>query len=144
MLGGVLGSPHNLMQFGLARNGDPALGGDTVSLPRVQSIRSSRRVGPDGQIVFDLVAEVTQRRTASCADGTFDFFGGATVIIGPRGEVRYVIAKNILNNQRCDQQREFMRGAGQRYWKMREGVITPVRNAFKLLHAPTAPGTPVS
>ncbi|MBF8301339.1 MAG: hypothetical protein HW394_1709, partial [Acidobacteria bacterium] len=144
VLGGVLGSPHNLTKCGLARNGDPALGGDTVSLPRVQSIRSSRRVGPDGQIVFDLVAEVTQRRTARGADGTFDFFGGATVIIGPRGEVRYVIAKNILNNQRCDQQREFMRGAGQRYWKMREGVNTPVRNAFKLLHAPTAPGTPVS
>ena len=144
VLGGVLHSPHNLSQFGLARNGNAALRGDTVSLPRVQSIRSSRRVGPDGQIVFDLVAEVTQRRRTRGADGMFDFFGGATVIIGPKGEVRYVIAKNILNNERCDRQREFMRGAGQRYWQMRDGVIAPVQNAFKLLHAPTAPAAPVS
>ena len=143
-LGAVLGCPHNVKQFGLARNGDPALGGDTLSLPRVQSIRSSRRVGPDGQIIFDLVAEVTQRRTVRGADGIFDFFGGATVIIGPKGEVRYVIAKNILNNRRRDQQREFVRGAGQRYWTMRDGVLAPVRNAFKLLHTPAAPGAPVS
>jgi hypothetical protein len=138
-LGAVLGCPHNLKQFGLARASDPALGGDSVSLPRVQSIRSSRRIGPDGQIVFDLVAEVTQRRTVRALEGTFDFFGGATVIIGPKGEVRYVIAKNILNQQRRNQQREFMRGAGQHYWEMHDGAITPVPNAFKLLHKPALP-----
>ncbi|OOO03078.1 MAG: hypothetical protein USCGTAYLOR_00671 [Chromatiales bacterium USCg_Taylor] len=138
-LGAVLGCPHNLKQFGLARAGDPALGGDSVSLPRVQSIRSSRRIGPDGQIVFDLVAEVTQRRSVRAPEGMFDFFGGATVIIGPKGEVRYVIAKNILNEKRRHQQREFMRGAGQRYWKMHDGVITPVPNALKLLHRPALP-----
>ena len=135
-LGAVLGDPHNLTQFGLARAGDPALGDDTVSLPRVQSIRSSRRIGPDGQIVFDLVGEVTQRRTVRDSAGTFDFFGGATVIIGPKGEVRYVIAKNILNKKRLDQQRDFICGAGRRFWKLRDGVIEPVRNAFKLLHQP--------
>lgn len=135
-LGAVLGCPHNLAQFGLARAGDPALLGDSVSLPRVQSIRSSRRVGPAGQIVFDLVAEVTQRRTVRDPAGTFDFFGGATVIIGPKGEVRYVIAKNILNKKRRDQQREFMRGLGRRYWQLRDGTLAPVPNAFKLLHKP--------
>ena len=118
-----------------------ALGGDSVSLPRVQSIRSSRRIGPDGQVVFDLVAEVTQRRSVRAPEGRFDFFGGATVIIGPKGEVRYVIAKNILNEKRRHQQREFMRGAGQRYWKMHDGVITPVPNAFKLLHRPVGVST---
>ena len=50
-------------EFGLVANGDPRLEGDTVTLPSVRSIRSSRRVGPDGPIVFDLIAEVAQLRT---------------------------------------------------------------------------------
>ena len=135
-LGAVLGCPHNLAQFGLARRGDRALGGDSVTLPRIQSIRTSRRVGPDGQIVFDLVAEVTQRRTVQDAKGSFDFLGGATVIIGPNGEVRYVIAKNILNDERKEQQRDFIRGAGARYWATRDGVTKPVANPLKLVHQP--------
>lgn len=32
----------------------PGTGDDTVSLPRVQSVLSSRRIGRDGQIIFDL------------------------------------------------------------------------------------------
>jgi hypothetical protein len=135
-LGAVLGCPRNLEQFGLARDGDSALEGDTVALPRVQSIRSSRRIGPDGQIVFDLVAEVTQRRTVNDSKGTFTFFGGATVIIGPKGELRYVIAKNILNKERLEKQREFMHDAGMNFWQMEAGAMTPVPNTFKLLHQP--------
>jgi hypothetical protein len=135
-LGAVLDCPRNLAQFGLVRDGDSALNGDKVELPKVQSIRSSRRVGPDGQIVFDLVAEVTQRRTARFGDSSFPFFGGATVIIGPKGELRYVIAKNILNQERLEDQRKFMHGAGKNFWRMQAGALTPVPNAFKLLHQP--------
>ena len=136
-LGSVLGCPHNLAQFGLARNGDPALKGDKVDLPRVQSIRSSRRVGPDGQVVFDLVAEVTQRRNVRNSKGDFPFFGGATVIIGPKGELRYVIAKNILNENRLEKQKNFMRGAGRNFWRQdAHRQFKPVPNAFKLLHQP--------
>ncbi|HEY5892311.1 MAG TPA: hypothetical protein VIT91_03680 [Chthoniobacterales bacterium] len=136
-LGSVLGCPHNLSQFGLVHAGDSSLDGDQVQLPRVQSIRSSRRVGPDGQIVFDLVAEVTQRRIVQDPRGDFDFFGGATVIIGPKGEIRYVIAKNILNCDRLERQREFVHGIGGRYWCIdARGVMKPVENAFRLLHEP--------
>nr|MDQ3624470.1 peptidase M4 [Verrucomicrobiota bacterium] len=135
-LGAILGSAHNLDQFGLVRPGAPALQGDAVARPCVHSIRSSRRVGPDGQIIFDLVAEVTQRRTVRAPEGAFDVYGGATVIIGPRGEVRYVIAKNILNENRVAQQRDFINGAGRRFWESRNGATTPVRNPFKLLHEP--------
>jgi hypothetical protein len=135
-LGGVLGCPSNLKRFGMARQGDPELQGDSVSLPRVQSIRSSRRIGPDGQIVFDLVAEITQRRTVRNEGATFDFFGGATVIIGPKGELRYVIAKNILNNKRLEDQKRFMRKAGKNFWRLQAGALRPVGNAFKLLHQP--------
>jgi hypothetical protein len=136
-LGAVLGCPRNLAQFGLARDGDAALKGDTVDLPRVQSIRSSRRVGPDGQIVFDLVGEVTQRRNVRDPKGNFSFFGGSTVIIGPKGELRYVIAKNILNQNRLEKQRNFIRGAGKNFWgRGDDGTFNPVPNAFKLLHQP--------
>lgn len=133
-LGRILKCPNNLDCFGLACPDNPGLIGDAISLPRVQSIRSSRRVGPDGQIVFDLVAEVTQRRTVSDSRGDFDVFGGATVIIGPKGEIRYVIAKNILNQQRLEAQREFIYGCGKEYWEMRNGARRPVRNALRLLH----------
>jgi hypothetical protein len=51
---------------------------------------------------------------------TFDFFGGATVIIGAKGEVRYAISRNILNKKRLDQQRDFICGASQRFWKLRD------------------------
>ncbi len=138
-LGAVLGRPENLAHFGLARADDPELGSDTVNLPQVQSIRSSRRVGPDGQIIFDLVAEVTQRRTVRDPRGTFDTFGGATVIIGPKGEFRYVIAKNILNRQRVEQQSQFIHGAGKAFWERQGNALTPIANAFKLLHEAKAP-----
>ncbi|HEV2839831.1 MAG TPA: hypothetical protein VGW39_00760 [Chthoniobacterales bacterium] len=143
-LGAVLGCERNLEQFGLALNGDKALKGDTVALPRVQSIRTSRRVGPDGQIVFDLVAEVTQRRTVRGPNGSFPFFGGATVIIGPKGELRYVIAKNILNEDRLEQQREFMRGAGRDFWSMKNGEAAAEPNAFRLLHRPAKEAAPAA
>ena len=68
---------------------DPAKG---IEIPCVESVRTSRRVGPDGQIVFDLVAEVTQRRDIALDGGrTMPFFGGCTLIIGPDGVVRYSV-----------------------------------------------------
>ena len=63
-LGALVTDPQYLDVFGLAKATDPRLGGDAVELPKIESIRTARRVGPSGQIVFDLVAEVTQRRIA--------------------------------------------------------------------------------
>jgi hypothetical protein len=127
---------RHLASFGLARRGDPALDGDHVDLPCVQSVRTSRRVGPDGQVVFDLVAEVTQRRIARLADGTsFVTYGGATVLIGPQGEVRYVIAKNVRNARRVQRQGDFITGRGARYWVSGPtGTREPGTSMFRLLH----------
>ena len=62
----------------------------------MQSIRTTRRVGPAGQIVFDVVAEVTQSRTARTTKGApFQFYGGSTVVLDPEGKVRYIIVKNV-------------------------------------------------
>jgi len=135
-LGRVISHPDYTEVFGLAREDDSRLGQDKVDLPCVESIRSSRRVGPDGQIVFDLVAEVTQRRIVRDQNGNpeFDFYGGATVILGPKGEIRYVISKNVLSEDRLARQRAFMQGEnGQRFWEMTDGKRTPRANLFRLL-----------
>ncbi len=49
-LGQVATRPEFTGLFGLALSNDPALRGDRVALPVVQSIRSSRRVGPTGRL----------------------------------------------------------------------------------------------
>jgi hypothetical protein len=135
-LGRVVTQPTYIEQFGLARNGDPRLNGDRVDLPCIQSIRSSRRIGPAGQIAFDLVAEVTQVRKVQSRSNTppFDFLGGATIIVGPRGEIRYTVSKHILNAERFERQRQFTTGAGRSLWTLRGSQYVPVSQPFRLLH----------
>ncbi|HEU4884446.1 MAG TPA: hypothetical protein VFT45_19470 [Longimicrobium sp.] len=79
----------------------------TADLPQVQSIRASRRAGPDGQVVFDLVGEVSQRAVVHFPGFDMEFLGGATVILDPRGDVRYVIAKQVNDPVRIQRQRDF-------------------------------------
>lgn len=139
-LGQVVTQPEYLDVFGLAPAGHPRLGKDTVEPPRVQSIRSSRRVGPDGQVVFDLVTEVTQTRKVRGRSGDrgFDFLGGATVVIGPDGHVRYVVSKSVLNEERVKRQRAFLSSdRGRQLWKLRDGHLAPVGRPFKALHPRT-------
>jgi hypothetical protein len=135
-LGRVVSDSACLEQFGLACNGDPRLHGDRVELPHIQSIRSSRRIGPEGQVIFDLVAEVTQVRKVQGGPNAppFDFLGGATVIIGPKGDLRYTVSKGILNEERLERQKTFMREQGQAFWTRQGGQYVPVSQPFRLLH----------
>jgi hypothetical protein len=106
-----------------------------MSAPRVHSVRTTRRVGPDGQILFDLVAEVTQRREAPLGDGAMEFFGGCTVIFGPEGDVRYIVRKHATSDTRWTRQRDFADSAeGRRLWE-RSGDVVQARTAmlFRLL-----------
>jgi hypothetical protein len=109
LIGELVCAEGNLEYFGLADPSDPQLNGDALDLPVVESVRSVRRVGPDGQLAFDLVAEVSQKRTVKGGDGypDFDFYGGATIILGPEGEVRLVVTKSVKNQQRLADQRMF-------------------------------------
>lgn len=88
----------------------------------VHSVRTTRRAGPDGQDLRQLVIEVTQRRRGyfdperqkkadageegpSTAD--FIFRGGATLIIDLKEELlRYVIRKPVADDTRLDEQRK--------------------------------------
>ena len=51
----------------------------------VQSVRVARRAAPDGRILFDLVAEVTQSCTSEHGGELFDMNGGCTLIDRPGG-----------------------------------------------------------
>jgi hypothetical protein len=135
-LGSLIGNPRYLSVFGLAAAGDPALNGDAVDRPSVESIRSSRRIGPSGQVVFDLVAEVTQRRMVKRPDGSsFDFYGGSTIILNPSGSVRYTIRKSITHAGRLAAQQEFMKGVGAGFWQSGpEARLLPEPQPFCLLH----------
>lgn len=122
--------------FGLAVPGTGSKG-DTFGKPCVESIRSSRRVGPDGQIVFDLIAEVIQTRTVRGTSGgpELHFHGGATVILDPQGKVRYVIRKRVTDDERLQRQRDFVLSAkGQRYWQLADGRYQPRPLLFRMIH----------
>jgi hypothetical protein len=135
-LGEFVTKREYMEEFGIIAPDDGRLRGDRAMLPRVESIRTARRIGPDGEIIFDLVAEVAQRRYVKQRPGesSVDFFGGSTVLIGPDGTIRYVIRKSILSESRLKTQIEYVSGAGQRYWKMIDGQKAPLDNAFKMLH----------
>jgi len=129
-------SVENAPQFGLAAPGDPALNGDHVEPPVIESIRSSRRVGPDTQIEFDLIAEITQVRHVQMPDGRqFPFHGGATVITGPNGEVRYAIVKAIRSVDRLTRQAAFIASPeADRLWELKGTNLTSSAQPFRLLH----------
>lgn len=137
MLGQYVTLAGRLEEFGLVANGDPRLDGDMVSLPSIESIRTARRAGPNGQIVFDLVAEITQQRQvrASSAGPAFTYYGGATVILGPTGEIRYAVLKNVAGQGRLERRRMFFEtSCGQKYWHLAGNRWQPRQGLFALLH----------
>jgi len=114
LIGETVCLPDNLKIFGLADPKDPYFAPDKVEPPVIESVRSLRRVGPDGQLAFGLVVEVIQRRYVAGGGGypSFRYRGGSTVIIGAQGEVRYVIAKYIKSETRLLKQREYVATVG--------------------------------
>jgi len=137
VLGQFVTRAEYLKGFGLAAKGDPLLNGDEVNLPEVHSVRSVRRIGPSGQVVFDVVAEVTQRRLARVkgSDAVWHFYGGSTIIIDPRGMIRYVMRKGVTNNQLLAKQIKFLESAqGAKYMKSFYGTEAAQQNFFKMLH----------
>lgn len=137
LLGEFATRPEHLQEFGLTCEGAPGLEGASAELPQVASIRASRRIGPDREIVFDLVAEITQRCIVPARGGkpAYALFGGATVIIGPDGAIRYIVSKSAVGKDRPTRRLAFMDSpAGRRYWSL-DGKRYRMRNAmFRVLH----------
>jgi hypothetical protein len=117
------------LNFGIAAP-DRQLG---IRPAQVVSIRSSRRIGEDGEASFDLIAQVLQKRDVEIEGRQLPFYSGSTVVIGPRGEIRYVILKNQDSQRRLKRMREFATSPQGRVlwdsWISSEGTPT-----FKLLH----------
>lgn len=136
-LGALVGDPSYAGAFGLVRPDDPRLDGDRVDLPVIHSIRSARRVGPDGQLVFDLVAEITQRREVAPRDGGpgFDFYGGSTILLDPLGGVRYVMRKSVVQAARLERQRAFVQRDASFWGRGPFGRRYPEPTPLRLLHS---------
>ena len=112
-LGAYVMRPSYAQAFGCALPGDAGLKGDHVDPAVVGSIRSLRRVGPDRQVTFDTVAEITQRRWCRQSSGILsEVFGGSTVILGPDGRVRYVIRKSVTDRRRIQAQADYLDSKG--------------------------------
>ena len=109
-----------------------------VSPAMVESIRIARRVSPDGRILFDTVAEVTQACTAEMGGSLFDVVGGCTIVINQNGEVRYTIAKGVASKERLERQAKAMRGPLKDFWlRTKAGAkhrFTPQKDLFRLVH----------
>lgn len=135
-LGRFMLTPGRARLFGLVDRASAAREGLKVDRPCIHSVRTTRRVGPQGQIVFDLVAEVTQTRVVTNEDGTsFLFYGGSTVILDPEGGVRYVIAKGLRSAAREVQQKEFMSSSeGRRLWLQEGRALVPRPQLFRFMH----------
>ncbi|MBK5297471.1 MAG: peptidase M4 [Vicinamibacteria bacterium] len=108
-IGGLVTSANCLPLFGLL---DPAQPHDGLvpERPVVESVRVLRRVGPDGQVRVELVAEVTQDVSVSTSDAPVRLCGGSTVLIGPDGVVRLVVRKGLTNADRRQRQVAFVKG----------------------------------
>jgi hypothetical protein len=130
-LGCVVTDERYFEAFGLAKTD-----GQEYMPPCIQSIRTARRVGPNGQVLFDLVAEVIQERHVTLANDTPGiFYGGATVIVDPEGSVRYAIVKNVRNEQRLDEYRRYLGGSGRTFWAAKAGGrLAPREQLFQLVH----------
>jgi hypothetical protein len=134
-LGDVICQPRLLGELGLVSQDEARRQAIQVDAPCVQSIRSSRRVGPNGQVVFDLVGEVTQRQLASIEGRRMVFYGGSTIILGPDGEIRYVVSKSLVSRTRLNKQIEFVSSdVGKGFWEETRIGFVQGHDIFRLLH----------
>ena len=95
--------------FGIAEPGKRD--GEEYDVPVIESVRTLRRLSPDDDLDFHVVAEVTQRVRSNRRW----FFGGATVVIDEAGHVRYVIGKGIGNRTRRQATDAFLARAPREY-----------------------------
>lgn len=117
IVGRLVSHPDLAREFGLVSPSSPEFAGGDYDLPVVNSVRPLRRIGPDQQVVFDIVAEVTQRRRVVRGGREMPFVGGSTIIFGARGDARFIISKHVDRTDRIDQQFAFMTSeAGKAYW----------------------------
>jgi hypothetical protein len=140
-VGRLVTDPRFRDLFGLLDPRDPEVrqAVKAIDPPTVESVRAARRIGPNGEVVFDTVSEITQRvvRVPEGGRRTVEMYGGATVIFDPMGGVRYVIRKRLLNDARERELSDFMESdVGRAFWGPdgADGVVRARRGIFMRVH----------
>ena len=96
--------------------------GSEVEPFEVSSLRTARRAGPDGQISFDLIAEVVQCCRVPLGDGrTAPYRGGSTIIFDAYGRIRFLVRKNLNDQEGSPRRRNrfeaYVTGPGKKFWE---------------------------
>jgi hypothetical protein len=86
-------------------------GGDRYDPPTIESVRTLRRLGPDDELDFHVVAEITQRVHRKKRL----FYGGSTVVLDEQGRFRFVIGKGAGNAARQAATVRFLAAAPPEY-----------------------------
>ena len=135
-LGRFVTDPRNARVFHLVAPGGKLPKGIVQAPPAmVESVRVTRRAAPDGRILFDLVAEVTQTCTAEFKGESFEMNGGCTVVIDPQGQVRYVIYKKFDSENRRARQHAAIHGPLKAFWKKTGRRYDLLPNVLRRVHA---------
>lgn len=115
----------------------------------IDTLETTRRVAPRGEVLFETVAVITQRATVRKRGRMpgFSFIGGATLIFSPTGELRLSIVKSVLGKDRIKRRSDFITRGGaiaERYWHEVDGQMQLREGWTKLLHVRPSrrPGVP--
>ena len=134
-LGVFLTRPEVAKALHLVPIGTPLPRQLTYAAPiRIESIRNTRRVTPDGRVNTELVAEVTQNCTMMVGTDLMDFSGGCTLIIDQAGKIRYAIYKSVLSDTRPKEQHKAATGSLHGFWQRKKGVLVAQTNMLLQLH----------
>ena len=99
-----------LSNFG--KNNARWLGLSTKEPVQAHSFHPVHRVGPDGQLKIEIVAELMQQRKLALdpkdkSSPDFTFRGGSTLVLDRDGHARYAIQKSLESLERLARQREY-------------------------------------
>jgi hypothetical protein len=130
-------SDDEIQALGLFRNFGPRTFDTIPGLLggiEVHSVRPARRVGPDGQLLSDLVVEITQ---TFHPHGGGLFRGGCTLIIDlTKHEVRYFIRKRVGAMAEFSKQQKFAEATANHLRATYFGAPEHGEEPFALLHRP--------
>ena len=105
-----------------------------ASPPLIESIRCARRTSPDGTVLFDLVAEVTQSCTVTRGGELVELLAGCTIVIDPHGQVRFIVSKRADSHDRATRQHAAIKGPLRRFWTRRGRKYLLRPDALRRLH----------
>ncbi len=105
-----------------------------ASPPLIESIRCARRTSPDGTVLFDLVAEVTQSCTVTRGGELVELLAGCTIVIDPHGQIRFIVSKRADSHNRAVRQHAAIKGPLRRFWTRRGRKYLLRPDALRRLH----------